>query len=97
MNDNSNLNGMPSPLPDATSKSQEQWRDYCAQLLAEVERLKAETVDLREQRLTLTQMLPVPEYVKALTKLSMEEVLAMAKFQPSFRELVEQFAKEQGL
>ena len=97
MNDNSNSNGRPEQLPDAAAKSPEQWREYCAQLLAEVERLKAETLELREQRQALAQMVPVPEDVKALCSLSMEEILALTEFQPSLRDLIQQFEKEQGL
>ena len=33
---NENLpNGVPTPLPEARAKTQEQWREYCAALLAE--------------------------------------------------------------
>jgi len=96
MNDSSNPNSTPVPLPDPEAKSPEQWREYCSQLLAEVESLKAETVELREQRRALTQMIPVPDHVKALANLSMEEVLAMAQFEPTLEELIEQIEKEQG-
>ena len=80
---NENLpNGVPTPLPEAGAKTQEQWREYCAALLTDNERLRAEREALQAQYLDLVRRLPIPEDVKALAGKTFEELSAQAD--PSF-------------
>src|SRR5438094_3530218 len=96
MNDGIQPSGGGPPLPDATARSQAQWRELCAALLAEIERLRAENVELREEKRAFASMIPVPEEVKKLAELPPEELLAMAEMDTSLEEVIEQLEKEQG-
>jgi hypothetical protein len=90
MNDNQKATGISNPLPDAAAKTQTEWREYCAELIAEIDRLRAANAELREQRRALNLMVPVPEHVKQMAELSLEEVLAMSKGGPSLKELIKE-------
>jgi hypothetical protein len=97
MSDNEKPNGAARPLPDAGSKSQQEWREFCAHLLSELDRLRQENASLREQRRAFAALIPAPEHVKELSGLPMEQLLAMAEFEPSLEEFIEQCVKKQGL
>ena len=88
MNDNQNPNGVPGPLPEATAKTQGEWREYCAQLLAQIEQLRTENGELREEKRAFASMIPVPEEVKRLAELPPEQLLAMAEMEPALEELI---------
>jgi hypothetical protein len=77
MSDNQNPNGAPRPLPEAASKSQKDWREYCAQLLAEIEGLHTLIAELREEKRAYASMIPVSEEDKQLLKLPVEQLQAM--------------------
>jgi len=96
MNDNQNPNGVPGPLPEATAKTQGEWREYCAQLRAQIEQLRTENSELREEKRAFASMIPVSDEVKKLAGLSFEEIMAQAEFEPSLREIIEQLEKDQG-
>jgi hypothetical protein len=76
------------PLPDATAKTQDQWREYSAQLLNEIARLQTEVAEWRERCSALTEMVPIPESVREFCQMSKEEVLALIKGEPSFGQLL---------
>jgi hypothetical protein len=97
MNNNQDSNGVAAGLPEAAAKNQDQWREHCAQLLEELERLRQENASLREQRREFAALIPVPEHVKQLNNLPMERLLALAEFEPSLRQFIDQCVKEQGL
>ncbi len=67
-------NGFPRPLPEARAMDQEQWRAYCATLLAAYEHLTAEKEALWSQYVELVHRLPIPEEVKALVAKTYEEL-----------------------
>jgi hypothetical protein len=88
MNDNAKPTEPVFSLPNAEEKNQEQWRSFCATLITEIERLRAENVELREQRSALTQMIPIPEDVQQLAGKSFEEFMVMCEGQPSLEDLI---------
>jgi hypothetical protein len=90
-------NGIPQPLPEASTKTAEEWRDYCAALVAERQRLLDEKAWLVKQCQGLLQVLPVPDHVKDLSGLSPDQVIAKAEFDPPLLEIIKRFEKEHGL
>jgi len=92
MNDNAKPNGVPQSLPEASALSQQQWREWCAQLRAEIERLRVEIVELREQRRLYASMIPVPEDVKKLAEMPLDVLLAMCEGQPTMEQIVHDVA-----
>ena len=94
MSENSDSNK--SPLPAATSKNQHEWRDYCGQLLTEIENLRTEVIELRAQRRAYASMIPVPDEVKKLAEMSAEELQTMCDQMittPTIQELIAEHAK----
>jgi hypothetical protein len=82
------------PLPEATAKTQEQWRVYANELLTQIEQLQMEIQELREQRRLLNQMIPIPDDVKQFAELSYEEARAMCAGGPSLEELILEIENE---
>ena len=94
MSDNKNPNGAPRPLPDAASKSQQEWREYCAQLLTEIDALQALAAELREEKRAYASMIPVSEETKRLAEMSPDELAAMSVPDEAIEELIRNL--EQG-
>jgi hypothetical protein len=94
MNDNENPNGVPRPLPDATAKSQQEWREYCSQLIAEIEAFHTLVAELREEKRAYASMIPVSEETKRLAQMSPEELDAMSVPEEVVEELIRKL--EQG-
>jgi hypothetical protein len=76
------------PLPDATARTHEQWRQYNAQLLDEIARLQSELAEWRDCCNALNQMVAIPESVREFCQLSKEEVFTLIKGEPSFGQLL---------
>jgi hypothetical protein len=98
-NVNHDNNGSPKvvlPLPSASSKTQEQWHSFCAGLLLEIERLRGENDELREQRQALAKMVPIPDDVRQLAEKSFEEIMAMCEGPFSIAQVIREFEQSHG-
>jgi hypothetical protein len=91
---NENSNGAAATLPDASSKNQKQWREYCSLLMAEVDKLRSEVHFLREQRKQLLDTF-VPERHKSYD-IEDEQIFAEMEIQPSIEDLISQHADLPG-
>jgi hypothetical protein len=94
MNDSTNPNGASRPLPEAASKSQQEWREYCAELLAEIEGLHELVAKLREEKRGYASLIPVPDEIKQLAELGPEKLMAMSDSSESFEDWLRKI--EQG-
>jgi hypothetical protein len=96
MSDNQNPNGVAASVPEAATKNQQEWREYCCQLVAEIDDLRAQVAKLRTQRRAYASLIPIPEDVKKLADLPVEELLAMCEGQPSIEDIIRESRQEHG-
>ena len=94
MNDAAKPNDESRPLPEAASKSQQEWREYCAQLLAETEGLHQLVTELRDEKRAYASMIPVSDEIKQLAELGPEKLMAMHGSTESMEDFIRKL--EQG-
>ena len=81
-------------IPAATAKDQSQWREYCCQLAARIERLQEEISMLREQRRMLLDTF-VPERHKRYA-IDDESFFAEATGEPTIEQITADHARSLG-
>ena len=96
MNDNQNANGVAASVPEAASKSPQEWREYCSQLLQEIDELRSQMAEVLAQRRAYATMVPIPDDVKQLAELPVEQLLAMCEGQPSLEDIIRESNQEHG-
>jgi hypothetical protein len=96
MNDNLNSQAHKAPLPNPAAKTPQEWRAYCAELLAEIDKLRKQNIELREQKRVYASMIPIPEDVKKLADMPLDELLAMCVGQQTIDQIIHELEHEAG-